>query len=171
MHVTHRIPRVSMPVVEELDFRCYPLRGDSLSFYSKAYAAKIRWNPFHPLRHEIDAEQAASYMAERLGLPPAKGGEVRENVTEATMAAAERLFPKPGPNAHGLLQPIFSEYLDWNTAPLFKHILWIEATGDAIRVRCMPATGCVGDEVRAPEDDLRAERGGDGRFSWTWPTR
>ena len=171
MHATHRIPRVSMPVVEEQDFRCYPLRGDSLSFYSKAYAAKFQWNPFRPLRQEIDPKQAASYMAERLGLAPAKGPEVLEAVTEKTRAAAERIFPRPGQNAHGLLQPLFSEYLDWNTAPLFKHVLWVEATDDAIRVRCMAATGCVGDGVRAPEDDLRATRGPDDRFSWSWPTR
>jgi hypothetical protein len=34
----------------------------------------------------------------------------------------------------------------------------------------MTATGCVGDDVREPEDDLRATRGADGRFSWSWPT-
>jgi hypothetical protein len=170
MHATHSIPRVSMPVVDEADFRCYPLRGDSLSFYSKAYAAKFSWNPFRRLRHEIGVKQAASYMAERLGIAPAKGAAILEPVTDATRRAAERIFPLPGPTAHGLLQPLFSEYLDWNTPPLFKHVLWIEATDDAIRVRCLAATGCVGDGVRAPEDDLRATRGADGRFSWSWPS-
>jgi len=91
-------------------------------------------------------------------------------VTDATRPAAERISPRPGQNAHGLLQPLFSEYLDWNTPPLFKHVLWVEATDDAIRLRCLAATGCVGDEARAPEDDLRAARGADGRFSWSWPT-
>jgi hypothetical protein len=171
MHATHRIPRVSMPVVDEDDFRCYPLRGDSLSFYSKAYAHKFRHNPFRRLRDPISARQAASYMAERLGIPPTKGEEVREEVKPATTRAAERIFPKAGPNAHGLLQPIFSEYLDWNTAPLFKHFLWIQATEGAIRVRCMAATGCVDDDKLDPEDDLRATVGEDGRVSWQWPMR
>lgn len=170
MHATHRIPRVSMPVVTETDFRCYPLRGDSLSFYSKAYAQKVRWNPLRRLT-PISATQAASYMAERLGMEPAKGADVLESVTLATRRAAERIFPKAGPNAHGLLQPIFSEYLDWNTPPLFKHVLRIDATDASIRVRCVAATGCVGDEDRDPEDDLLAERGADGRFSWSWPRR
>jgi hypothetical protein len=170
MHATHSIPRVSMPVVEESDFRCYPLRGDSLSFYSRAYANKVRWNPLRRLT-PIGAKQAASYMSERLGIAPAKGPSVLEPVTLATRRAAERIFPKAGPNARGLLQPIFSEYLDWNAPPLFKHVLWIEASEARIRIRCMAATGCVGDDRRDPEDDLLAQPGDDGRLSWTWPTR
>jgi hypothetical protein len=170
MHATHSIPRVSMPVVEERDFRCYPLRGDSLSFYSRAYASKVRWNPLRRLT-PIGAKQAASYMAERLGIAPAKGAAVLEPVTLATRRAAERLLPKAGPNAHGLLQPLISEYLDWNDPPLFKHILWVQATAAGIRIRCMAATGCVGDDRRDPEDELLAQTGEDGRVSWTWPTR
>ncbi|WP_030954929.1 metallophosphoesterase family protein, partial [Streptomyces sp. NRRL S-481] len=36
-HATHTIPRVSVANVTEKDFRCYPLRGDSLAFYSRLY--------------------------------------------------------------------------------------------------------------------------------------
>ena len=171
MHATHTIPRVSTPVVGEDDFRCYPLRGDSLSFYSQAYAARFKHNPFRRLRQSISPNQALSYMHERLGIAPSKGDDALEPVTGATRAAAERIFPRQGPNAHGLLQPIFSEYLDWNTAPLFKHVLWVQATDGEIRVRCIAATGCVGDERADPEDDLRAELGGDGRYAWRWPRR
>ncbi|MCQ0014369.1 metallophosphoesterase family protein [Actinomadura madurae] len=40
MHATHTIPRTR--VVEENEFRCYPLRGDSLSRYSKLYGRWLR---------------------------------------------------------------------------------------------------------------------------------
>jgi hypothetical protein len=47
MSATHKIPRVSLPGIDEEDkdeegksgFVCYPRRGDSLSFYSKLYDA------------------------------------------------------------------------------------------------------------------------------------
>jgi hypothetical protein len=39
MHATHTIGNVDH-LVDEADFRCYPLRGDSLSFFSRAYAQR-----------------------------------------------------------------------------------------------------------------------------------
>ena len=37
MHATHQIPRIDLPGVSEDDFRCYPLRGDSLARYRQLY--------------------------------------------------------------------------------------------------------------------------------------
>lgn len=44
MHPTHKIPnidRCNLPGVTEDQFRCYPLRGDSLSLYSQLYDIKL----------------------------------------------------------------------------------------------------------------------------------
>ncbi|CAM5343928.1 Calcineurin-like phosphoesterase domain-containing protein OS=Streptomyces violarus OX=67380 GN=FHS41_007277 PE=4 SV=1 [Streptomyces violarus] len=46
MHATHTIPRVNVANVTERDFRCYPLRGDSLAFYSRLYGRRLRMPRF-----------------------------------------------------------------------------------------------------------------------------
>lgn len=65
MHATHTIPRVAVANVTEQDFRCYPLRGDSLAFYSTLYGRRLRLRRFFTLT-EADA---AAVIAERLGIP------------------------------------------------------------------------------------------------------
>jgi hypothetical protein len=84
MHATHTIGRVALDGVGEEDFRCYPLRGDSLSFYSRLYERRV---PF--VRDiEIDPVQAAAYMAERIGVAPSKPEAQRVVVTERTRPSA-----------------------------------------------------------------------------------
>lgn len=42
MHATHRIDRVDLGGVDEPSFRCFPLRGDSLWFYSRILIPALR---------------------------------------------------------------------------------------------------------------------------------
>ena len=165
MHATHTIPRVALDGVDEQDFRCYPLRGDSLSFYSQAYERKV---PVLGAGLAIDPVQTAAYMAERLGVEPTKPEVRGVAVTARTRLAAERVFPLPGQRAgaRGLLQPVFSQFFDSNDPPLFKHVLHVEASADELRIRCLAATGCAGGEAGVLEDEVVARPGGSG--SWTW---
>ncbi|NED06523.1 metallophosphoesterase, partial [Streptomyces sp. SID6648] len=64
MHATHTIPRVSVAGVTEDDFRSYPLRGDSLAFYSALYGRRLRLRRLLTL---TEAE-ATAVIAERLGI-------------------------------------------------------------------------------------------------------
>jgi hypothetical protein len=162
MHATHTIPRVALDGVREDDFRCYPLRGDSLSFYSRVYERK--WPLVHDV--EIDPAQAAAYMAERIGVAPTKADAKGVVVSERTRRAAERIFPLPGQHKRGLLQSLFSEYFDWNDPPLFKQALHVEATDAELRIRCLGVTGCAGAEAGAVEDELVATPGADGVWQW-----
>ena len=162
MHATHTIPKIALDGVSEDAFRCYPLRGDSLSFYSRLYERK--WPFVHDV--ELEPEQAAAYMSERLGIAATKA-EARDVVaTERTHRAAEQIFPLPGQNKRGLLQSLFSEYFDWNDPPLFKHVLHVEASGAELRIRCLAATGCAGRESGVPEDHLVAAPDADGVWRW-----
>jgi hypothetical protein len=163
MHATHRIPRVQLSGVSEGGFRCYPLRGDSLSFYSQLYDKRLGLG--HG-RFLIPPAEASAIMAERLRLAPTKPEARRVTVSEHSRRAAERVFPLRG--AHGPLHAIFSEFFDWNDPPLFKSFLRVDASADEIRIRCFAATGCVDDEHRAPEDDLLARPGADARSEWEW---
>ncbi|MGW4637422.1 metallophosphoesterase family protein [Sphaerisporangium sp. NPDC004334] len=66
MHATHTIPRVDVGGVHEDDFKCYPLRGDSLSFYSKLYSERygMRWLYLTP-------DEGLVLMSDQIGnLPP-----------------------------------------------------------------------------------------------------
>jgi hypothetical protein len=42
MHATHRIGRVDLGETKEADFHCFPLRGDSMQFYSRVVVAGLR---------------------------------------------------------------------------------------------------------------------------------
>jgi hypothetical protein len=165
MHATHTIPRVSLDGVDEDGFRCFPLRGDSLSFYSQAYQRKL---PLIGRGVAIDPRQAAAYMAERIGVASAKADVHGVRVTARTRLAAERVFPLPGQRrrARGLLLPFFAELLDSNDPPLFKQVLHVEASADELRIRCLAASGCAGREAGVVEDELVARPGADG--AWVW---
>src|SRR5215213_6497625 len=162
MHATHTIPKLALDGVDEHEFRCYPLRGDSLSFYSRLYERK--WPLVRDV--EIDPVQAAAYMAERLGVTATKPDARDVVVADRTRRAAEQIFPLPGQNRRGLLQSLFSEYFDWNDPPLFKHVLHVEASDAELRIRCLAATGCAGREAGVLEDHLVAAPDADGNWRW-----
>jgi len=152
MHATHKIPRVSLPYCEEEDFRCYPLRGDSLSFYSKAYDRRLAGGRG---RLYIPPAESAALMGEMLDIVPSKHETRATPITDRSRRAAARVFPLKGGH-RGLLQPIFSEFFDWNDPPLFKSFLRLDASRHEVRIKCIAASGCVGDGDRPPEDEIVA---------------
>jgi hypothetical protein len=163
MHSTHQIPRVSLPGVDEAEFRCYPLRGDSLSIYSKLYDRKLGLGRG---RLYVPPDQAAAIMAERLGIEPSRASARRVDVSDAARRAAEKVLPRRS-RAHGPLHLPFSEFFDWNDPPLFKSFLRVDASPGRVRFRCFAATGCGEHEENPPvEDAFEAERTGDGEWRW-----
>jgi hypothetical protein len=154
MHATHKIPRVELPGVGEQDFRCYPLRGDSLSLYSKLYDRRLG---FGRGRLVIPPDQAAAIMAERLGIAPTRSSAETVTVTAQARRAAGIVFPLPG-RGRGALHLPFSEFFDWNEPPLFKSFLRLDVEPGELRIRCFGATGCRGQEQSPPvEDEVRIE--------------
>src|SRR5207237_10775143 len=63
MHATHTIPKVDVNGVSEDDFKCYPLRGDSLAFYSRLYSRKLA---LRSRALQIAPEQASALIASRV---------------------------------------------------------------------------------------------------------
>ncbi len=172
MHATHTIDNVDnldVPVAEA-EFRCYPLRGDSLSRYSLLWARKLRWL-IGPLwrRLPIDPDQAAAIMGRRLAMTSTRASAGTAHVTRRARFAASLIFRLlPSRGRRGLHIP-FSEWLDWNAPPMFKSFLRVDATDDEVTVRCYAATGCASQEDDPPvEDELRATRGDDGHWQWTY---
>jgi len=152
MHATHNIPRVALPGVDESDFRCYPLRGDSLSMYASNLGRRrrLRWLRVHP-------DAAAVVISERLGVEPLRQSARsarRRGISRRERLVAELVARPPAPGR--IVQRFFSELFDWNHPPMFKSFLRLDATASELRIRCFQATGWLRDELDPPvEDELQ----------------
>ncbi|MEW2297450.1 metallophosphoesterase [Streptomyces sp. NPDC006743] len=157
MHATHTIPRVSVANVTEADFRCYPLRGDSLAFYSSLYARRLRLRRFFTL---TEAEGMA-VIAERLGIPPTRtpGGPVRLTRRVRLVASLLGAGRRPDRRARFRLPvrkiytQLFSPGSVTYTPPFFKSFLRLDVSPDSVRLRCFAATGNRAQEVDPPVED------------------
>jgi hypothetical protein len=156
MHATHSLPNIDCTEIadrtSEERFRCYPLRGDSLSLYSKLYSAKFlgRLIGARPIAPDI----AAAIIGTRLGIPPTRRSARGVEVDPGAIRSANALMGLPGRGRRSLHIPV-SEWLDWNQPPLFKSFLRVDAESEAICIRCLAATGCVEADDKEPEDTLR----------------
>jgi hypothetical protein len=167
MHETHTIPNLDeqkLAGVDESSFRCYPLRGDSLSRFSQLWSRKLVGKILGA--RFIEPDVAAAIVAERLRLEPTRPAGKGVEVSEAARRAADALFRLPA-RKRGALHVPFSEYLDWNQPPLFKSFLRLDAKEAELRIRCFGATGCGEHEESPPiEDELTAVRAPTGTWSW-----
>ncbi|WUI02247.1 metallophosphoesterase [Spirillospora sp. NBC_00431] len=160
MHATHIIPRTH--VVDEDQFRCYPLRGDSLSRYSKLYG---RWLHLSKL-FELSPEEATAAVEHRLGIAAGRGYKSPGPSRRARFVASLLGVPRDGrPRSRFLRLPVRkvpqrfrSELADWDDPPFFKSFLRVDVTESRLRIRCHAATGC-GDHETAPpcEDEVTIE--------------
>lgn len=156
-HATHTIPRVDVAGVTEGDFRCYPLRGDSLAFYSALYGRRLRLRRFFAL---TDAE-AMAVIAERLGIGPTRVPGTPPRVTRRMRLVAGLLgtgrrpdrgkrFRLPVRKAYtSLFSPGSATY----SPPFFKSFLRVDVSPGAIRLRCHAATGLRAQEIAPPVED------------------
>jgi Calcineurin-like phosphoesterase len=167
MHETHTIPNLDSTGLRglgEAEFRCYPLRGDSLSRFSQLWSRK--WIGWLLGARFIEPDQAAAIVGERLRIPPSRESAREAEITSRARRTASILFRLPARGRRGLHVP-FSEWLDWNQPPFFKHFLRVDADPREVRIRCLAASGCREQEGEPPlEDELRAEVGEDGTWRW-----
>lgn len=151
MHATHTIGRVDVGGVHEDDFKCYPLRGDSLSFYSQLYAKRLRmrWLCLTPA-------EAACIMADRIKNKPIREIDLTVTITRRVRWAARVLGAWPMPfrlPVGSVFHRYLSELSDWDTPPFFKSFLHLEVTPASLTIRCFAATGCLPQELDPPLED------------------
>jgi hypothetical protein len=155
MHATHTIPRVEVAGVTEQEFRCYPLRGDCLAFYSRLYGRRLRLRRFF----ELTGEQAGAVIAARLGVPSKRGTGVP--VTWRAILVATLLgVPSRSRRRSCFRLPVrrvYQRFLSPASAsygpPLFKSFLRLDVTPESLRIRCFAATGCREHEIAPPLED------------------
>ncbi|MEU6547780.1 metallophosphoesterase [Streptomyces sp. NPDC046859] len=157
MHATHTIPKVDVAGVGEDDFRCYPLRGDSLAFYSALYGRRLRLRRFFTL---TEAE-AAAVVAERLGMRLTRAQRATARVTRRVRLVASLLGAGRRPDRAARLRlpvrklytQLFSPSSATYSPPFFKCFLRLDVGPEAIRLRCHAATGNLAQEVDPPVED------------------
>ncbi|MFI6520532.1 metallophosphoesterase family protein [Spirillospora sp. NPDC050679] len=156
MHATHTIPRTS--VVPEDRFRCYPLRGDSLSRYSKLYGRVTRL----PKLFELTPEEATAAVRHRLGIRPARDYDERAAPSRRALFVAAALGVPRGDRRRPRLlrlpvrrlpQRFRSELADWDRPPFFKSFLRLDVTEAELRIRCLGVTGWAEHEAEPPCED------------------
>ncbi|WP_210583816.1 metallophosphoesterase [Streptomyces sp. GESEQ-35] len=159
MHATHTIPRVDIANVTESEFRCYPLRGDSLSFYSKLYGRRLRLRRFFTL---TEAE-ATAVVAERLEIKPGRAPIPDTRITLRTRLVAGLLGTGRRPDrakrfrlpVRKIYTQLFSPSSATYSPPFFKCFLRLDVTPESVRLRCYAATGNRAQEIDPPvEDDV-----------------
>ncbi|KND28920.1 metallophosphoesterase family protein [Streptomyces acidiscabies] len=153
-HATHTIPRVSVAGVGEAEFRCYPLRGDSLAFYAGLYGRRLRLKRFF----RLTVDEATAVIAERLGITPARapGAEVRITRRIRLVAALLGVAGKPRRirlPVRKIYTQLFSPSSATYSPPFFKSFLRLDVTPESVRIRCFAATGNLAQEVEPPVED------------------
>ncbi len=157
MHATHTIPRVDVAGVTEADFRCYPLRGDSLAFYSALYGRRLRLRRFFT----VSEAEAAAVVAERLGIPLTRSQRTSARVTRRTRVVASLLGAGRRPDRTARLRlpvrkihtSLFSPGSATYSPPFFKSFLRVDVSPEAVRLRCCAATGNRAHEIEPPVED------------------
>jgi hypothetical protein len=218
MHATHRIPLVDLEGVSERGedpdpetgdgFRCFPLRGDSIAYYTRAVRSGVRqlirdsaligaaslaavvaflvvlgvqwwtveigailalpaliaalwllylarngafWLAFGR-RARLSGEEGAVWIARKLGLEPTLPGATEIPPERARLADAN--FPRFH-NVRGLVHTFFSEVMDADQPPFFKHFLRLDAEPERLTIRCYAAIGSeAADDPLALEDEI-----------------
>ena len=183
MSGTHAVDRVdiananpALPPTREQDVRLYPLRGDSLAFFSRLYQEKLgsrrllarllagRRLGGSPEGLALPPPVARRLVSERCGLPTHGLDDVR--VEPHHRAAAGIVFRLPaGPRGRRLYYSLW----DWDHPPFFKSFLRLDATAEQVRIRCVAATGCGEHETEPPVEDEVSWSAGTGR--WTVHSR
>jgi hypothetical protein len=156
MSDTHRIPRVDVNGVDEDEFECYPLRGDSLSIFSRIVDRRF----FFGLGLVyIPPNEAAALMGERLGIDPSRLTDWYRKPRGRKRLVAKLPFLRTPRRIRGrgslepYFYPFFSEVFDWDTPPFFKNFLRLEATKSKLTITCYGVTGCAEHEENPPVED------------------
>jgi hypothetical protein len=155
LNETHSIPAVDLPGVREADVRLYPLRGDSMAIYSRMYERWAQRSRAGQRQRgtgglELEPDVAGAIMGERLGIAPVRPAARDAAVEDEARRASEVVFPLGGYRG---LNRFFSQYFDWNEPPMFRSFLRLDATPDALRIRCFAATGCAEHDAAPPLED------------------
>lgn len=138
LSATHVIDRVDVDGVAEDEFRCYPLRRDSLAHFTQILDGAL------PLvggsgRFALTPDQAAVVLERALGVPALPSRPVRA----ATLTLPQRLAAQVVRRLGGrVFRRVAGPVFDRDAPPFFQSVLRLDVTPGALRARCLGVTGC-----------------------------
>jgi hypothetical protein len=162
MHATHAIPKIDAADVfgvTEEQFKCYPLRRDSLAVYSTVIDARWRKSRLGRLlrslgvrpRLLVTPEEAGLYLRDTcdiqsLGNRPivAADGVSTADRLPAHVRRMCRLLLRLGGGK--VFHRMFSPFLDWDEPPFSKNFLRLDVDEQGMTVRCFSVTGALEQE-------------------------
>jgi hypothetical protein len=154
MHATHLIDRIDpkqvLGVTEE-QFRCYPLRRDSLAAYSQVLQG-ILTRLHIRLPVTLTPAEAATLLIERMGVTTVGGTRAvapGDQIPRSKRIIAHFLLQLGGRQFH----KFFSPFYDWDNPPFFKSFLRIDVSPHGAEASCRAATGCGDAEANSPVED------------------
>ena len=169
MHATHAIAKIKpnkvFGVTEE-QFKCYPLRRDSLAVYSTVIDTRWRESLLgrvlglvgvHP-RFVVTPDQAGIFLRDVYDIQ-SLGNRPIEDADGATTAAELpghvrrmcRLLIRLGGGK--IFHRVFSPFLDWDDPPFSKNFLRIDVDRSGLKVACFSVTGALEQEDRSMRED------------------
>lgn len=139
LHATHTIPAVDVDGVTEAEFKCYPLRRDSLAAYSRLFDRRLGRLRRGRRILELTPDEAALFLHEERGFELTRplSGNVQPRRRGTRAATAVLLLPAER-GFHKFLSPFF----DWDDPPFFKNFLRIDVRDGRLDIACHGVTGC-----------------------------
>jgi hypothetical protein len=179
MHATHTIPRIRASVAQngtpserlligdtdpENEFKCYPLRRDSMAAFSGVLQSRLAsllsriGSPKPPINLILTDDEAGAYLNDyfeidslgnrRIGPVPR---DHRGRLPRRVRAVGWFLYRLGGQK---IFQRAFSPFLDWDTPPFYKNFVRFDIRADGATVRCIGVTGWKEAEANPPQEDL-----------------
>jgi hypothetical protein len=173
MHATHTIPRIRRNTeagVEpsariffgakdpEDEFKCYPLRRDSMAAYSRVLQSKVDSLPIRLGRHKpridltLTDDEAGSYLKEKFEINSVGNRPIEPVPLDRRVRALGWFLYRLG--GQKIFHRFFSPFLDWDTPPFYKNFIRFDIRANGATVRCFGVTGWKEAEANPPEEDV-----------------
>ncbi|WP_370942186.1 metallophosphoesterase [Amycolatopsis sp. cg5] len=147
LHATHWIPEVNVDGVTEEEFKCYPLRRDSLARFSEIIDRKLLFGLGLAV---VKPGQAAAYFERHRGINAQAGRK-----SDAKLRHSQRLKARALARIRfgHLFHRYGSELFDFNEPPMFKHFLRLDVRADGLTMTCVGVTGSADTEGTPSMED------------------
>jgi hypothetical protein len=173
MHATHTIPRIRRNTAAgvepsariffgakdpEDEFKCYPLRRDSMAAYSRVLQRKLDrlTAPLGCHKPRINLtltdDEAGSYLNENFEINSLGNRPIQPVPLDRRVRALGWFLYRLG--GQKIFHRVFSPFLDWDTPPFYKSFVRFDIRANGATVRCFGVTGWKEAEVNPPQEDV-----------------
>jgi Calcineurin-like phosphoesterase len=174
MHATHTIPRIRRNTAAEAEpsariffgaedpedeFKCYPLRRDSMAAYSRVLQSKLDKVTFRRGRDKpplinltLTDDEAGLYLKEEFDIDSAGNRPIQPVRLDRRVRALGWFLYRLG--GQKTFHRVFSPFLDWDKPPFYKNFIRFDVRAGGATVRCFGVIGWKEAEANPPQEDV-----------------